>query len=566
MRKLFVAFGILSAHFLFGQADYEFVPSNKHFAKAYEHLAQEEFSAAFDYFDRINPSDTLYELGQLNKWIAEYTGKYYKNVINTCEKAIERESKFEAEAHYYKIKSLIDLREYEKAKGSISVAKKRFQLYFQYDFFVALMLENQGKYADAKAKLQTILMQHPQHSQSHFQLAKIMAEEGREMEAILGFQMAIISNRNSMVVRNAFGDMENMMQNNFEVSREQDENKLYSKVNNLITSKLALNREYKAALSLNYSANNVTDLMFNQFSYKEGTSDFTMNYYGKFFQEVKKKGLEKGYTLYLLAVIQDQSVQKLVKTYEYQVNAFEELLADYWYDHVNENKFEVNGKVYERDYILDGSGMLSAVGELNDKDEKIGPWIYFYSSGKVAAKTNYNDEGKLQGENFWYDEDGVLKESGVYEDGKLNGFGFYARKDGTPSYDGEFKDNELNGEVKIYDDKGILSQIKVFKNNEANGPLQEFYTNGQKASEVNLIDGEMDGEWLEFYQNGEISRRSQHLLGKFLEVEVWKPDGTLCKDSAMIDGNGSFFRYNFNGSVKNQSFFIDGARTELKEF
>lgn len=551
MRKFILAFGVLSAHFLFGQADYEFVPSNKHFVKAYEHLAQEEFSAAFDYFDRINSSDTLYELGQLNKWIAEYTGKYYKDVINTCEKAIERESKFESEAHYYKIKSLIDLREFEKAKASITIAKKRFPLYFQYEFLVALMLEDQGKYEEAKAKLQAILMQHPQHSPSHYQLAKIMAEEGREIIAILGFQMAIISNRNSTVLKKAFGDMENMMQNNFEVSREEDDNKLFSNVNNLITSKLALNRDYKAALSLNYSANNVTDLMFNQFSYKEGTSDFTMNYYGKFFQEVKKKGLEKGYTLYLLAVIQDLSIQKLVNTYEYQVNAFEELLVDYWYDHVNENKFEVNGKVYQRDYILDGRGMLSAVGKLNDKDEKVGPWIYFYSSGKVAAKTNYNDEGKLQGENFWYDEDGVLKESGVYEDGKLNGFGFFARKDGTPSYDGEFQDNELNGEVKIYDNKGIISQIKVFKNNEANGPFQKFYTNGQKASEVNLIDGERDGEFVVLSPEGDTIRKRIYSRGKAIG------DYVEHHSNGKIAVEGQFKGGDKSGDWK--SYFYDGA-------
>lgn len=131
---------------------------------------------------------------------------------------------------------------------------------------------------------------------------------------------------------------------------------------------------------------------------------------------------------------------------------------------------------------------------------------------------------------------------------------------------GYLKTGRKEGRWITWAENGTKILEAIWAEDRLEGIFLAWYNDGVLRVKGQTRDGEMDGEWLEFYENGQISRRSQHLLGKFLEVEVWKPDGTLCKDSAMIDGNGSFFRYNFNGSVKNQSFYMDGARTELKEF
>lgn len=131
---------------------------------------------------------------------------------------------------------------------------------------------------------------------------------------------------------------------------------------------------------------------------------------------------------------------------------------------------------------------------------------------------------------------------------------------------GYLKTGRKEGRWITWAENGTKILEAMWAEDRLEGIYLAWYNNGTSRVKGQTRDGEMNGEWLEFYQDGRISRRSQHLLGKFLEVEVWKPDGTICKDSVMKDGNGSFFRYDFNGSVKNQNFFMDGFRTEIKKF
>ena len=46
------------------------------------------------------------------------------------------------------------------------------------------------------------------------------------------------------------------MQNNFEVTRSKDDNKLYKQINGFIASEIGLKQGYKADISLKYFSNN----------------------------------------------------------------------------------------------------------------------------------------------------------------------------------------------------------------------------------------------------------------------------------------------------------------------
>lgn len=552
MKKIFTLLSVIVAQLVSGQEDYTFTTSGENYMKAYEHLSQEEYTAAFDYFGRVHKSDTLYDVVILNKLIAEYTAKFYKKTIKSCDEVIENHSLYKSEAYYYKIKALTDLRKYDEAQELITKGLKEYPLYFRYNYLKALMLKDQGKYEEAKKMLQDILKVRPQHSSSHYSLAQIHAEEGAETQAIFGFQMAIIVNRSSPVLNASFEGMADVMQGNYEISREQEDVKPYKKLNNLIVSGLALKNEYKADMPIRYTSNVVTDLMFNQFSYKEDNSDFTMDYYGRFFNEVKKKGLEKGYILYFLGLVQDPYVQKLVSTHKRKIEAFEKFQEKYWQDQLNSHKFKVNDKIYERDYRLDNRGILSAVGQRNDEDKRIGKWTFFYPSGQVRAETEYNDEGKLTGQNTWYAEDGYVKESGVYEDGKLNGFAYFTREDGTATYDGVFKDNKLEGEVKIYTDEGILQWIKMFKDNKVNGTVQEFYENGKLATTFNVKEGEREGKLVVVSASGDTVKVKSYSKGK--PVGAYKEyylNGSVMTKGQYKSGkrNGRWVDYYYDGNI-----------------
>ncbi|MBL55840.1 MAG: hypothetical protein CMP61_01505 [Flavobacteriales bacterium] len=561
MKNILSLLAISFCSFLFAQTDYSFTSSGERFKKAYEHLLKEEYSAAFEYFDQVNPSDTLYDLVRFNKLVYQYNGNFYKDVVETGKGIIEDESIYTPEAYFYMIKALIDLRDYEKAKEGIQKAKKRFPLFFKYDFLDALMSKDKGEFEKAKKQFQTILRKHPKHSQSHYELAKIMADEAAETEAILGFQMAIMSNRNSVVLQKSFVGMEDVMQNNFEVTRSKDDNKLYKQINGFIASEIGLKQGYKADISLKYFSNNVTDLLFKQFTFKENTDDFTMNYYGRFFNEVKKNNLTKGYILYLLGVINNPVVQKHVTTFKSDIEAFEKFQKKYWKQLANENKTAINGKLYKREYQYDETGLITAVGKLNDKDKRVGPWVYFYPSGDIAAKTNYNEEGLLQGENIWFARDGYIKESADYEAGKITGHAFFTRDNGSPLYEGSFEENKAEGELTFYTNTGILSAKKGFKSNELEGEVKEYYTNGMLASKVMIKNGKNQGLQVVLYPTGDTISTKEFDKGKAVgKYESRHTNGKIASRGQYKSGKriGKWVDYYYDGTVKYKYQYKNG--------
>ena len=155
IKKILIYTAIFMAQLTLAQADYTYTTSKDYFKKAYEHLIEEEFSEAFTSFEKIDKSDTLYNLAQLSKLIAEYRAGFYKEVIKTGTKMIKEESVFSSTAFEYKIKALIDLKEFINAEKAIGFSTEKYPLYrFQYEYLRALIFKHQGKYEEAKKLLQ----------------------------------------------------------------------------------------------------------------------------------------------------------------------------------------------------------------------------------------------------------------------------------------------------------------------------------------------------------------------------------------------------------------------------
>lgn len=510
---------LLWATLSIGQADYQFVSSGENFAKAYQHFAKDELNAGISYLQKIHPSDTLYDAAQYSLANFYITKGYYEDALKEANNIIANNSEFVVSAHAFKIEALTELKRFEEAYTAVEIAKKAYPYYSKINVLQAKTLVKEGKVDEGKKHLQKHIEKIPNDPGAHFTLATIMADEGARAEAIFGFQMAAMVNLESNFLSESYKAIEDIGANNYEIKRDSDFNKLFKNLNNMFQSKLALNAGYTPAVNLGYKLDKLSDLLVQQFSYKAGTNDFTMNYYGKFFSEVKKKNLEEAYVLYLMSAINAPEVQKAVKAQKNKVKEFEKFLTKHINDIVQKNKFPIDGKVDERDYVNNGYGNFYATGNKNEDGDEIGKWTFYNTNGKISAQTEYNDEGKLNGECKWYAFDGYLKETGVYKDGKLEGTAYFTNKgSGTANYEGNFEDNKLNGPVKIYGDNGILTYIKTFKDNKLDGPLEEFYASGATYSTVNIVDGKHDGNWLTLFQNGDTLRIKPFTKGD--------PDGT----------------------------------------
>ncbi|MDG1518009.1 MAG: hypothetical protein P8Q42_08255 [Flavobacteriales bacterium] len=562
MKNLFVIGSLILGYLVQAQSDFTYKTSGQLLVEAYTHLGNEETEKGIDVFSEIHESDSLYSSAQLSKLVSQFSLNDFKGTIESCDELLHRDLDLLDVAYEWKIKSLTKLKKFVKAHEIIATGKRKYPLYFKYDFEKAKLLLEEKKYEEAKKLLQTILLSHPEHSASHYELANLMAQQGAKLEALFGFQMAIMINRSSTVLQKSYVGMEDVIQNNFEIKNEKAKNNKYFKsINNLIESGLAIKSGYKSALNLNYMVDKVCDLIFNQFNYEKGTGDFSMEYYGKFFGEIKKQELAIGYTLYVLSVINNAVVNNAIVKNRGVFDKFQTKLYAYWHAYLQEHKYTVNGKIYENDYVNDENGKLTAVGNKNDDGNREGLWTYFYASGKVAAEVVYNANGKLEGQNTWYAEEGYIKESGFYKDGKINGEGYFTRKNGCAQYGGNFVDNKLDGAINVYYENGLLKAVKNFKQNDLDGEFKEYYYNGKLASFVNIVDEENEGMFYKFYPNGDTLSKKEFTKGKAKGdfVEYHENGKVALKGKYKAgDRTGTWTRYYYDGTLEAQYSYKNG--------
>ena len=116
---------------------------------------------------------------------------------------------------------------------------------------------------------------------------------------------------------------------------------------------------------------------------------------------------------------------------------------------------------------------------------------------------------------------------------------------------GRYIDWYENGQRKI---DGIA------KNGKKEGFWKEWYPNGQKREEGEWKEGKAHGIFEEWYPTGKKANEQVFKMG-FLDTGlVWKPDGSICKDSRVVKGRGQLLKYNQEGMPLERCEIKSGKR------
>jgi len=87
------------------------------------------------------------------------------------------------------------------------------------------------------------------------------------------------------------------------------------------------------------------------------------------------------------------------------------------------------------------------------------------------------------------------------------------------------------------------------------GVFNVWYDNGNVQVNGQTKEGEVDGSWKQFYRNGNKNYISENKIGKLIAKKVWRSDGKRCHQSEVVNGNGTFFEYDENGThIKTLTF------------
>jgi len=126
---------------------------------------------------------------------------------------------------------------------------------------------------------------------------------------------------------------------------------------------------------------------------------------------------------------------------------------------------------------------------------------------------------------------------------------------------GYLKTGRKEGRWITWAENGTKILEAIWAEDRLNGPFLEWYDNGIKRTIGLTKDGEVDGPWQEFYPNGKVAFHAANRIGHLVSIQVWKPDGTVCTDSTVTDGTGSYMCYYPDGRLMFKRTFVDGVET-----
>lgn len=187
------------------------------------------------------------------------------------------------------------------------------------------------------------------------------------------------------------------------------------------------------------------------------------------------------------------------------------------------------------------NGQIKTSGQYK-KGEKVGVWKYYYDTGQLSRKYEYDNLGKTTGSEETYYKKGdlkskcaLLKEGGFIEKG-------YFEASNSLSYEMHY----------IYKEK---SNYKI-----TTGIYREFFFNGKTKIKSNYVDGKLDGLWTRFYETGikEWDVNYQMGIKKGGYKKHFKNGGVVVEGANLKDKKtGEEKRYNKNGDIEWKGSYIE---------
>ncbi len=259
-----------------------------------------------------------------------------------------------------------------------------------------------------------------------------------------------------------------------------------------------------------------------------------------------------------------------------------------------------NGKPYiqsnYKHYKLDGAYAISngdgskRMAAFYRNDRMDSNCIIWHPNGKISAEGKYVN-GLKAGQWKYYFYTGEPSETEIYKDGKLQGIDTQFNEDGTLDKTIMFKDGVVDGETKIYGDNGNLAVVYYHEAGDLKGysyedkagkllpmiplvnqagVLESYYSNGVKSAHMTFLEGEINGERTLYFSNGKVYVSGSRVMGaEHGSKKVYFPNGKIKQDENYYFGkqHGSFKLYDENGKLlSDRTFHLDLLHGESKYY
>jgi antitoxin component YwqK of YwqJK toxin-antitoxin module len=204
-----------------------------------------------------------------------------------------------------------------------------------------------------------------------------------------------------------------------------------------------------------------------------------------------------------------------------------------------ENQYDENGKGngIQKSYREDGSLFM----ESETKKEGMVWYKIYDEKGKVIGEGKEDDKGKLVYEGKY--ETGEKFVTGEYLKGKEEGVFKYFDKGGNVNKEESYKEGKIIEEKSFYSNGSLAESVKFNADEEKEGPYESFYFNGKHKETGWFIKDERVGYWIQYHADGTLDQKLYFLEGTLYGPRVYYTCEGKISSEIWSDEEGKDFRY-----------------------
>lgn len=561
--------------------------------KLYEQKAYKKAATAYG---KVPRNDTNYAVALYGLARAHMLDSNFTSAIKACDEGLQQIDKtYEMQFLFTKGSILDDLDKKEEALSIYNEGIKKYPNALGFQLNKATIYIQQDKADVAEPILRNIVMQNPYYGMAHYRLAGCALQKGRIVPAMMSLFTSLLVSPEGNHKDNAIRLLSNISKNTDDVTElirdRKASEEIYAQAEQIITSKIALEKGYKLKCSLDDPIIRQLQAMMEVVKYSEGEEDFWMQYYVPMFKEVFSKAFEPT-VYYAFSSVEMEAIQRFIKKNPKALKDAFALLNNYLNGvrTTRQLSFEQR-KTAEAVYHYE-DGKLIGKGKLDSKSNLVGDWEFYHPNGNLRARGSfgadgkrngawsfYNEQGQLRNKETWTNgvqtgeavtyEDNIITQKSQYTNGKLNGRKTSYYSLGHVRVETYYKDDKEEGAYTEYYTNGQKRIEAFMKADKLNGPYKYYYQSGQLQREATYKDGNLDGKYKSYHPNGQVSLEAMYKDGKVTgEVNSYYKNGKLEEKKFYKEGKleGEYITYNDEGVITSQTTYVDDKAVGIAKF
>ena len=446
----------------------------------------------------------------------------------------------------------------------------------------ALALSKQDDKVAALHQIMENARRFPYQRESHILICSYAAGEddvalgalAGTMAMVVRFDDALAENMLTFVDALLGGTME-LKTGGYDLITDPDDEEKLEDLDQLIRSRVAMDKKYKLSPDLSYPICRQSHLLFSQVADATFEAGSPAEFYAALVREIMAKDLFEGYIYHCLASSNKADVRAMALKNKSKVLAFREQISEFIGSHYASFADAENGPALHHTFNTDGDlyaeGLLSAdataawangpsttpTADLSPKGASMrratrkGRGTTGTENGTVRSTADYVDD-VLEGPFVNYHANGNMQDSCVMRKGLPAGpaCGYYPAGGASSCRSGQGRpversgrrpislrrdqlelhlvNEKLEGPIKQLHPDGALQVEGTYQNDPRTGTFTEYHPNGKKADEYSFVEGALDRPFTEWHSNGKEKQKGTmqkgRVFGERTEYDAW---GTL---------------------------------------